>query len=180
MKIFVTGANRGIGLEFVKQLKDLKFDVYATSRASFKDSGLEGIIAKENHFVLDAGSHDSIKKLGKDFEDKKIVLDVFISNAGMLINNTLDKECLYDSVLEHFKVNALGPLAITQEFVNRNVLQKGSKIVYISSQMASVEDNGMGAFYAYRMSKSALNSAMKSVSIDLKAKGILAIALHPG
>jgi NAD(P)-dependent dehydrogenase (short-subunit alcohol dehydrogenase family) len=180
MKVFVTGANRGIGLEFVKQLKALNFEVFASTRSKFQDSGLENIIPPENHFVLDTGSHDSIVEFGKQIEQKKVVLDIFINNAGMLKNIALDNPDLYESTLLHFKVNALGPLAITQELVNRNLLKNGSKIIMITSQMASIEDNGMGAYYGYRMSKTALNSGMKSLSIDLKPKGHLVLAIHPG
>jgi NAD(P)-dependent dehydrogenase (short-subunit alcohol dehydrogenase family) len=77
-----------------------------------------------------------------------------------------------------YEVNSLGPLLTTQALVGN--LGEGSKVGIITSRMGSIDDNDSGGSYGYRMSKAAVNAAGKSLSIDLKPKGIAVAILHPG
>ncbi len=168
----VTGANRGIGLEFCRQLKRRGEEVIATCRRS--SSELDGLGVRVESGV-DVSSGQSVLKLKKKLQQKNI--DILIQNAGIaepssLLN--LDPQ----SVIRQFEVNALSPLCFTQAFVSN--MHQGSKLALITSRMGSIGDNTSGGSYGYRMSKAALCMAGKSLSIDLKAKGISVAILHPG
>ena len=100
-----------------------------------------------------------------------------IQNAGIAEFNSLSN-LDPQSVTRQFEVNALSPLCFTHAFLGNMVL--GSKIVLMTSRMGSIDDNTSGGSYGYRMSKVALCMAGKSLSIDLKSRGISVAILHPG
>jgi NAD(P)-dependent dehydrogenase (short-subunit alcohol dehydrogenase family) len=103
-----------------------------------------------------------------------------INNAGIAAGlglNDIDSNAI-DSFKSMFEVNSLGPLLTTQALVEH--MSQGSKVGIITSRMGSIADNDSGGSYAYRMSKAAVNAAGKSLSIDLKPKGIAVAILHPG
>ena len=104
-------------------------------------------------------------------------VDVLVNNAAVLhqgpIENTSEAD--FRKLLE---VNTLGPLKLTSALLGN--LGAGSKVVHITSRMGSVTDNTSGGHYGYRMSKAALNMAMKSMSVDLAPRGISVCVLHPG
>jgi NAD(P)-dependent dehydrogenase (short-subunit alcohol dehydrogenase family) len=83
-----------------------------------------------------------------------------------------------DSLRRQFEVNALAPLRLTQALLPQ--LQRGSKLVLMTSRMGSIDDNSSGGSYGYRMSKVALNMAGRSLAIDLRPRGIAVAILHPG
>ena len=171
----VTGSNRGIGLEMCAQLKQLGFDVVATCRktsSALNDLGVEVI---ENVEVSDP---DSLAVLVSTLAGRKI--DWLINNAGIADGIAMDElnEKTIASCKRMFEVNSLGPLLTTLALVNN--LGEGSKVGIITSRMGSIDDNDSGGSYGYRMSKSAVNAAGKSLSIDLKPKGIAVAILHPG
>ena len=168
----ITGANRGIGLEFVRQLKDRGEDVIATCRSS--SSELNSLSVRVETGV-DITSGDSVIKLKQNLNDKKI--DVLIQNAGIAEFNSLSN-LDPQSIAHQFEVNALSPLCFIQSMISH--LSKPAKIALISSRMASIEDNSSGGSYGYRMSKAALCMAGKSLSVDLKSKNIAVAILHPG
>jgi NAD(P)-dependent dehydrogenase (short-subunit alcohol dehydrogenase family) len=107
-------------------------------------------------------------------------IDWLINNAGIaggLGLSDIDVDAI-ESFKRMYEVNSLGPLLTTQTLLNN--LGDGSKVGIITSRMGSVADNDSGGSYAYRMSKSAVNAAGKSLSIDLKPRGIAVGILHPG
>ena len=104
-------------------------------------------------------------------------IDLLINNAGILQHEQLG-DIDYNTVTQQFLVNAQAPLLVTEALL-RN-LNEGSKIAFITSRMGSIADNTSGGYYGYRMSKAALNAAAKSLSIDLKPRGIAVGILHPG
>ena len=168
----ITGANRGIGLELVRQLKERGEDVIATCRSVSPELSSLGVRVEPN---IDITSGDRVIKLRDKLKDTKI--DVLIQNAGIAEFNSLSN-LDPQSIVHQFEVNALSPLCCVQTML-RN-LSKSAKIVLISSRMGSIEDNSSGGSYGYRMSKVALCMAGKSLSIDLKPKGISVAILHPG
>ena len=168
----ITGANRGIGLEFVRQLKDRGEDVIATCRSS--SSELNSLSVRVETGV-DITSGDSVIKLKQNLNDKKI--DVLIQNAGIAEFNSLSN-LDPQSIIHQFEVNALSPLCFVHTMLSN--LSKSAKIVLISSRMGSIDDNNSGGSYGYRMSKVALCMAGKSLSVDLKSKDISVAILHPG
>lgn len=170
--ILITGASRGIGLEFTKQYKERGDDVIAVCRKS--NPSLDQL-AVQVITGIDVSSAEDVSKLKIALAGTKI--DILINNAGIFLNETLD-EMNFDSILEQFKVNSIGPLRVTHALLD--CLDKGSKVGIVSSRMGSVEDNTTGAYYGYRMSKGAVNSAGKSLACDLEPRGIPVAILHPG
>ncbi len=168
----VTGANRGIGLEYCRQLKERGDNVIAVCR-SVSDELKDLDVQTETD--VDITSDSSVTQLVKKLDGK--TLDVLINNAGIIEGvslNNLD----FDSIRRQFEVNAVGPLRLTQALLNN--LKSGSKVIMMTSRMGSIDDNTSGGSYGYRMSKVALSMAGKSLSEDLKSKNILVAILHPG
>ena len=168
----ITGANRGIGLELVRQLKDRGEDVIATCRSSSSELDALSVRVETN---IDITSGDSIIKLKENLNDTEV--DVLIQNAGIAEFNSLSN-LDPQSIVNQFKVNALSPLCFVHTMLSH--LRKSAKIALISSRMGSIEDNSSGGSYGYRMSKVALCMAGKSLAIDLKPKGFSVAILHPG
>lgn len=168
----VTGANRGIGLEYCRQLKEKGSKVIAVCRSAADELQNLGVSIKTD---IDITSDESVAELVKSLDGQ--LIDVLINNAGILEPVSLD--CLdLNSIRRQFEVNALAPLRLTQALLPN--LKRGSKIALMTSRMGSIEDNTSGGSYGYRMSKVALSMAGKSLSQDLKAKGIAVAILHPG
>ena len=168
----IIGANRGIGLELVRQLKERGEDVIATCRSSSPELDALSVRVESN---IDITSGDSVIKLRENLKDTKV--DVLIHNAGIAEFNSLSN-LDPQSILHQFEVNALSPLCCVQTMLSH--LSKSAKIALISSRMGSIEDNTSGGSYGYRMSKVALCMAGKSLAVDLKPKGIAVGILHPG
>ncbi len=168
----ITGANRGIGLELVRQLKHRGEHVIATCRSSSSELNSLDVRVETD---IDITSGDSVIKLRENLNDIKV--DVLIQNAGIAEFNSLSK-LDPQSIVHQFEVNALSPLCFVQTMLNH--LGKSAKIALISSRMGSIEDNSSGGSYGYRMSKVALCMAGKSLSVDLKSKNISVAILHPG
>ncbi|MEA5537086.1 SDR family oxidoreductase [Crocosphaera sp. XPORK-15E] len=168
----ITGANRGIGLEYCRQLKQRGDHVIAVCRkAALELKELDVSIETD----IDLTSDTDVKRLVKKLDGQK--LDVLINNAGILERVSLDKLDI-NSIRQQFEVNALAPLRLTQALLPN--LRPGSKIILMTSRMGSIDDNTNGGSYGYRMSKVALSMAGKSLSIDLKPKNIAVAILHPG
>ena len=168
----ITGANRGIGLELVRQLKNRGEDIIATCRTS--SSELDSL-SVQVETGIDITSGDSVVQLRENLKNTKV--DVLIQNAGIAEFNSLSN-LDPQSILHQFEVNALSPLCFVQTMLSH--LSKSAKIAFISSRMGSIEDNSSGGSYGYRMSKVALCMAGKSLSVDLKSKDIAVAILHPG
>lgn len=171
----ITGSNRGIGLEFCTQLQQRGFDVIATCRQRSPALDALGVEVIENVEVSDI---DSLAVLVKKLSGRHI--DWLINNAGIADGIAMDElnERTIASCKRMFEVNSLGPLLTTQALLGN--LSEGSKVSIITSRMGSVADNDSGGSYGYRMTKSAVNAAGKSLSIDLKSLGIAVAILHPG
>jgi NAD(P)-dependent dehydrogenase (short-subunit alcohol dehydrogenase family) len=168
----ITGANRGIGLALTKAYLSEKWDVYALCRNSsdeLNDTSAK-VITK-----VDVGNPDALPSILSKLKDIKI--DLLINNAGVLARDSL-KEWDPHTIEHQFRVNALGPLLVTQCLLEQ--FKQDSKVIHITSRMGSMQDNTSGGYYGYRMSKAALNAAGKSMAYDLKEKGIAVALLHPG
>ncbi|AFY57722.1 short-chain dehydrogenase of unknown substrate specificity [Rivularia sp. PCC 7116] len=168
----VTGANRGIGLEYCRQVKKRGDNVIAVCR-SMSDELKDLDVQVETD--VDITSDSSVAQLVKKLDGK--TLDVLINNAGIIERVSLDN-LDFDSIRRQFEVNAVGPLRLTHALLNN--LKSGSKVIMMTSRMGSIDDNTSGGSYGYRMSKVALSMAGKSLSEDLKSKNIPVAILHPG
>ena len=173
MKTFlVTGANRGIGLEYCRQLQERGDRVIAVCRTSSPDLEALGVRIEAG---IDMTSDAAIASLVQRLDG--LPLDGLILNAGILESTGL-KDLNIESLRRQFEVNALGPLRLTHALLDQ--LGSGSKLILMTSRMGSIDDNSSGGSYGYRMSKVALHMAGKSLAIDLKSRGIAVAILHPG
>lgn len=168
----ITGANRGIGLEYCRQLKERGAEVIAICRSASEELKQLDVIIREN---VDITNDDSVADLAKTLQGKAI--DVLINNAGIIESNAINN-LDFDEIRQQFEVNALGTLRITKALLPN--LIPGSKVIIMTSRMGSIGDNSSGSSYGYRMSKAALSMAGKSLSHDLKPQGIAVAILHPG
>ena len=172
--ILITGAARGIGLELTRQLLVAGHEVIVVCRnpgAHLPELGCERIDGIELTHASD------IERVRIALGERK--LDVLIHNAGLLHREALGN--LRESVADiraQFETNTLAPLLLSEALLPN--LGTGSKIAFITSRMGSIADNSSGAYYGYRMSKGALNVAGKSLSIDLRNRGVAVALLHPG
>jgi NAD(P)-dependent dehydrogenase (short-subunit alcohol dehydrogenase family) len=175
--ILITGANRGIGLKFAEILS-ANNNIYATARDITKADDLEKLDNTEL-LELDLLDKDSIKSFCSELKD--IPLDIIINNAGIFQDEQMEETILDPELwLDEIMINAIGPVVLSQKLKENIMSGNDKKIIFISSQMGSIDDNYSGGYYFYRTSKSALNSAAKSLSIDWKADGISVLMLHPG
>jgi NAD(P)-dependent dehydrogenase (short-subunit alcohol dehydrogenase family) len=175
LKILVTGTNKGIGLELVRQLADKGHTVFAACRKT--SDSLENINLNGGCILpdIDVSQDDTCEKLKTFFKGKTI--DWCINNSGILTVESLD-DLNYDNMRKQFEVNTLGPLRVVQGV--QDSLVSGSKIFIITSRMGSMDDNSSGSMYGYRISKAAVNMVGKNLAVDLQPKGISVMLLHPG
>ncbi|WP_035985925.1 SDR family oxidoreductase [Leptolyngbya sp. KIOST-1] len=168
----ITGANRGIGYEYCRQIQRRGDCAIAVCRQPSSELKKLGIQVETGVNITDAASvSDLAQRLSG------MAIDVLINNAGILHRVTLE-DLDFDSIRQQFEVNAIGPLRVTQALLPN--LSPGAKVGLMTSRMGSIADNTSGGSYGYRMSKVALSMAGKSLAHDLKPRGIAVAILHPG
>ena len=168
----VTGANRGIGLEYCRQLKARGDDVLAVCRQTSDELVGLGVRVEAG---LELSDSQAIDDLVQRLDG--LPLDGVILNAGILQSMGL-MDLDPNGIRRQFEVNALAPLLLARALVDQ--MPSGAKLVLMTSRMGSIDDNSSGGSYGYRMSKVALNMAGKSLAIDLEPRGIAVAILHPG
>lgn len=174
--VLITGANRGLGLEFARQYAADGWRVLATSRGPMPDQMPPGDIV---HQPLDVGDFDAVDRLAGMLSDTPI--DLLINNAGIMGPRGLTVETMdFDAWANVLHVNSLAPFKVIQAFLPHLRAGTGRKIANLTSKMGSMGDNGSGGSYIYRSSKAALNAHLKSLAIDLAGEGIMLAILHPG
>ena len=182
--MLITGANRGIGLEFVRQYVADGWRVVACCRKPAAAEALNRLAAQYPDQVtvhaLDVTDHAQIDQLAQTLSEQPI--DLLINNADVYppARGHALGETDYAAWQQAFAVNTMAPLKITEAFIQRIARSELRTIVTITSKMGSVADNRGGGSYIYRSSKAGVNIVMKSLSIDLNSQKIIAILLHPG
>jgi NAD(P)-dependent dehydrogenase (short-subunit alcohol dehydrogenase family) len=182
--IFITGSNRGLGLEWVRQYAQDGWDVFATCRDPEHAADLKQIAYQYPKVVistLDVTKTKDIRAAATQLAGRQI--DMLINNAGVYFEQW-GKSPLgginYTNWEETFRVNTLGPARVTEALVKNVALSERKTVVAISSHMGSIADITSGNDYAYRSSKAALNATMKGMAYELKRYDITVIILHPG
>ena len=179
--ILVTGSNRGLGLEFVRQYAAAGHRVIATSRAA--DPGAElRTLAEANGEIslhqLDVDDAGQARALAQTLAG--IPIDIFVCNAG--INSPPATIDAIDEAgfLKVMQTNVMAPMRLVGLFADQVAASELKRMAFLGSRMGSVGANDRGGGYVYRASKAALHAVVKSISIDQAPRGIISILLHPG
>ena len=171
--VLITGAGRGIGREFARQYEAGGWRVIATCRDPSKYD-LEGEV-----YRLDVTDPGSVAALHRELNGEAI--DLLINNAGTYGPRGVNFGSLdYGAWEEVLRTNVLGPMRVAEALAAQVAASEKKRMVFISSKVGSIADNSSGGSYIYRSSKTALNMAVKSLSLDLSGKGVICILLHPG
>jgi NAD(P)-dependent dehydrogenase (short-subunit alcohol dehydrogenase family) len=179
-QVLITGANRGIGLEFTQQYAQDGWNVLACCRDPQHAGTLQALAksyANIRILLLDVADFAQIDALALQLKNDKI--DVLINNAGVYPESSLGDADTEDW-LEAFKINTIAPLKMVTAFTTHVANSELKKIATLSSKMGGMSDNTSGGSYIYRSTKTAVNMVMKSLSIDVKPAGIAVVTLHPG
>lgn len=179
----ITGANRGIGLEFVTQYLAAGQRVLAACRKPESAHELANLRAHHGEQLeiatLDVADHASIKQLAAQLKGRS--LGLLINNAGVYGPSGTTLQTLdTDAWLQVFKVNSIAPVQVAAALRRNLEAARSARLVVITSRMGSIADNSSGAAWIYRSSKAAVNAAYASLALDLKDSGIAVAILHPG
>lgn len=182
--LLITGANRGIGLEFCKQYAAAGWRVLACCREPGKADALNKLAARYPDLVklhaLEVTDHAQIEQLARTLSGEAI--DLLINNAGVYPDAQFKGfgHTDYSQWMHAFQINTMAPLKMVEAFIQQIARSQLKLIVTITSQMGSIDDNSSGGSYLYRSSKAAANMVVKSLAVDLKEKGITSVAFNPG
>lgn len=176
--VLITGANRGLGLQFARHYAAEGCRVLATCRDPEGAEALRSLKGDVQIHALDVADFSAIGRLARTLEGEAI--DILVNNAGLMSRGHHFGEIDYDNWETVLRVNLLAPVAMAESFLAHLERGKGKRIALLSSLMGSIADNGSGGYYGYRSSKAALNAAGHSLALDLARKGILVLILHPG
>src|ERR1035437_2231566 len=181
--VLVTGANRGIGLEHTRTFAARGMRVFAAARAPVDADELNALAARHKDkitvFRYDAASFESPALLKAAVGDTPI--DLILANAGAMGDESQSFGSVdVEAALHLVRVNSLAPLKLVEALAENVAISERRLIAFQSSVMGSIGDNSSGGYYAYRISKAALNMVAKGVSNDLRSRGVIAVALHPG
>lgn len=170
--VVISGCNRGIGLQLARQFKERGDNVTAICRKSSESLDAIGVRVIDG---IDVADGPGTRKLADELGGNSI--DVLVNNAGILRHDTFGS-LDYDDMLEQYRVNALGPIRVTEALSGN--LRSGARVAIISSRVGSIEDNGSGGNWGYRASKAAVNMLGTNLMHELKPRGIAVALLHPG
>ena len=178
--IFITGANRGIGLELTRQYAADGWTVIATCRNPLAPGELATISGDIQVHGLDVTDHRQVDRLAADLDGTAI--DLLMNNAGVYGDRNSSFENLdYADWQKAFSVNTMAPLKVSGAFLPHVQASKGRMIATISSVLASIEESSPNsASYAYRTSKAAVNMVMHVFAEEVRPSGVAVILLHPG
>ena len=166
--ILITGANRGIGLEFARQYAQEGWDVIATARHPSAELDALGVTVEP----LDLSDADAVAEFSADRQ-----LDLFIANAGTSEPKETQGPDNARAWQAMMMVNAIGPYQLAKALLPH--MSAGGKMIAISSGMGSIADNS-GGWVPYRTAKAALNMAWSSLAIEARKRGVTCVALSPG
>jgi NAD(P)-dependent dehydrogenase (short-subunit alcohol dehydrogenase family) len=188
--ILITGANRGLGLEFTRQYLERGAHVFAGCRQPAAAASLHGLQARYRQrlsvVALDVAEAEAIRTAHDAIHSQTESLDVLINNAGIYSSGGSDEpserlgRLSFEGALTVLRGNAVAPLLVAQQFLGLLRAARGAKLVNISSGYGSVSANTGGFPYYYSASKAALNMYMRTLAADAKRWGITTVLLDPG
>ena len=174
--VLVTGANRGLGLEFARQLHEGGAEVIGTARNPEAAAELRALGVRVEQ--LDVADAASVAALAERLGD--LALDALINNAGIFSEHGDFTTADPDEVLRVYAVNTVGPLRVTQALLP--ALRRGDRklVMNMSSGLGSIANNGRGSSVGYRSSKAALNMQTRTLAMELQDEGFVCVAMSPG
>ena len=176
--VMITGAARGLGLEFTKLYAARGWKVLACARNA---DGLKGIRGDVQHHALEVTDYEAVKALAQKLKGEAI--DILICNAGVggsRGSTAQDLGSLDPAEWRRiFEINTLAPLMMAEAFAEHVARSQQKKLIAITSILGSLAHNNGGRYF-YRASKTALNMEWNCLALDLAAKGVICVALHPG
>lgn len=177
--VLITGANKGLGLEFARQYAADGWRVIASCPAPATAHELKRIAGRIETHALDVRDSAAIDALAAQLSGTAI--DLLLLNAGL----HLQKDCTLESLdadlwLQEMRVNVVAPIMVARRFAAHVARSREKRIVAMSSSLGSIAMLANGGNYAYRSGKAALNASLKMLSSDLMAQGITVVAVAPG
>jgi NAD(P)-dependent dehydrogenase (short-subunit alcohol dehydrogenase family) len=181
--VLITGASRGLGLEFTRQYLADGNTVIAACRSPDAAHGLAQLTRQSKGTLsvvqVDVTDTESVRRSAEQV--KSPTVDILVNCAGAIgasgqTIGSLD----YDDWRQVLEVNVLGPARMSEAFLDRVARSERRLIVTITSGMGSLADNTSGGYIPYRTSKAAVNMVMRSAAIDLKPRGITCVVINPG
>ncbi len=182
--VLVTGASRGLGLEWVRQYAQAGWRVYATCRHPAEAWGLLELVERfpsVSLHRLDVACEDDLQAMAAELEGA--ALDRLVNNAGVFLERLGGDELGALNAarwLRTLEINTLGPLRVTEALLPALRRAEGAKVAIVSSHMGSIQDIDRPGHYYYRSSKAALNAAAKGLALRLAEQGVGLVLLHPG
>ena len=174
--IMITGASRGLGLEFARQFYNEECRVIATCRSP-KDANELNAIGDIDVHALDVTDDKSVANLADKLRGENI--DILINNAGVIGQRDGFGRLDYDIWAETMDTNVFGPMRVAEAFRDNVMNSEKKQMIFITSRMGSITEAVPNA-YVYRSSKAALNMAVKCLSVELEQQGLIAVLFHPG
>lgn len=182
--VLITGANRGIGLQHASVYASRGVKVYATARAPDEADDLQALAEMHTEYVeilhYDANAPSAAAaQLKKEIGDAP--LDLLLSNAGGYGGTHQSfGDVSEDEMVQALRVNTIAGLKLAEAFVDNVAASERKVMAFQSTLMGSIADNSSGGYYTYRVTKAALNMIAKGISNDLRPRGVISVALHPG
>ena len=181
--MLITGANRGLGLEFARQYAAEGWQVLATCRAPRAARELQRVAAESGGRVrvieMDVTDASSVRTAADGLKGEAI--DLLLNNAG--VGGPPGQRIGgfdYAAWAKVLDTNTLGPMRVVEAFLENVARSRLKQVVTITSGMGSLEDNTSGGSYAYRSSKAAVNMVVRSLALDLKSRGVTCVVMNPG
>ena len=181
--VLITGANRGLGLEFARQYLGDGWQVFASCRDPASARELQRLAnassGKLTVVSMDVTDAESVHKAATQLDG--VAIDLLINSAGIIgVSRQRAGNVDYASWAHVLDVNTMGPLRVLEAFIDHIARSKRKLVVTITSGMGSIGDNTSGASIAYRTSKAAVNMVMRSAAIDLAPRRISCVVVNPG
>ncbi len=180
MQVLVTGASRGLGLEFTRQLLSRGDRVFAACRRPDQAVELSELNGQLTLVELDVTNQSTIDSAYETIKSQTKSLDLLINNAGVSAGSDPLGDLQQDKMLDIFNVNAVGPMLIVQRFLDLLKAGHDPKIVNLTSGLGSISSRDQGGMYSYAASKAALNMLTHTLAHDVRPAGITTIVIDPG
>lgn len=176
--LLLSGANRGIGLEYARQYLGDGWRVHACCRFPDRAKDLKALEGDLHVHKMDVTDALQVANLARELREEP--LDLLINNAGVYGARSGLGEQDFEAWAETLQINLLAPMRVVEAFLPLLEKSETPRIVNMSSRLGSIELNDGGGSYPYRTSKAALNMVTKNLSVDLAEKGVIVVSVHPG